>query len=207
MRCGRKHFRPPRRPTLHAHLSMSSITTRPAPSSRRVLTSTAWLSGIARQLFATSSNIFAARPVRIWGKVQSLGFKAIQFLQHGLDPLFTEESSCSVFLALRTLEFVLQRKPRVSPAAVVMPRRTLRLLLLLLIPFICGTGWNDFEQPIGDGFSIGRANPSDVRLCHEGNALVGSHGDPLVAYSVTPTHIFTQHHHFKRGTRSISWRE
>jgi hypothetical protein len=64
------------------------------------------------------------------------------------------------------------------------------LALLLSATTARGTGWNDFVQPIGDGYSIVRA--SAVVLTHENGVLVGDDSQPVVAFAVTPTCVFVK---------------
>jgi hypothetical protein len=74
-------------------------------------------------------------------------------------------------------------------------RRSIFVLVLFLLPAnASATGWNDFQQPIDDGYTIFRANASDVGLSRDsGGVIVHATRGPLVAFAVTPVHIFTKH--------------
>ena len=76
-------------------------------------------------------------------------------------------------------------------------RRRLSNVLIGLSLLLCAaaaaraSGWNDFEQPIGDGYAIFRANAGDVSLTR--NGIVVARDGTLVAFAVTSSSVFTRH--------------
>jgi hypothetical protein len=71
-------------------------------------------------------------------------------------------------------------------------RRLLSILVIFVLTSVSfGSGWNDYEQQLGNGYSIVRANARDIALTHHGSVVTGN--DPLIEFVDTPTHFFTKH--------------
>ena len=71
-------------------------------------------------------------------------------------------------------------------------RRLLPIIAFFLLTSMSfGSGWNDFEQKLGNGYSIVRANTRDIVLTHNGSVITGE--DPLIEFVDTPTHFLTKH--------------